>query len=177
MKRIIALVLIVLTLPTAAFAALAVGNVAPSFRTQASLAGKPYDFDLDAALRNGPVVLYFFPAAFSSDCTLEARAFAEAEEKFKAQGALVIGVTAGNIARVQEFSVVECRNKFPVAADPGARITKLYKAVLPFTASSQRISYVITPDRKIAHVVSALSPTTHVIKTLDAVTAWRRAHR
>ena len=177
MKRILALVLIVVTLPTAAFAALAAGSVAPSFRTQASLAGKPYDFNLDAALRNGPVVLYFFPAAFSTGCTLEARAFAEAADRFRAQGATVIGVTAGNIARVQEFSVVECRNKFAVAADPGARITKLYKSELMFTASSQRISYVITPDRKIAHVVRALSPVTHVTDTLDAVTAWRRAQR
>jgi len=176
MKRLPAMILALLALPATAFAALKVGDAAPGFRTRASLAGKPYDFDLDTALRNGPVVLYFFPAAFTAGCTLEAHAFAEAADQFWAQGATLIGVTAGNIDRVQEFSVSECRNKFAVAADPGAKITKSYKAALGPTSMSNRTSFVITPDHRIAYVYSALSPDNHVKNTLDAVTAWRRTH-
>ena len=177
MKRLLTTILAMAALPASAFASMKVGDVAPAFHTQASLAGKPYAFDLDAALRNGPVVLYFVPAAFTSGCTLEAHAFAEASDAFKAQGATLIGVTAGNIDRVQEFSVSECRNKFAVAADPGAKITKSYKAALGPTSMSNRTSYVITPDHKIAYVYSALSPDNHVKNTLDAVKAWRAAHR
>ncbi|MEI7931445.1 MAG: peroxiredoxin [Alphaproteobacteria bacterium] len=177
MKRLVSLIVVgCLTIPAAASAALKSGDAAPSFHTQASLAGKPYAFDLDTALRSGPVVLYFFPAAFTSGCTAEAHAFAEASEAFKAQGASLIGVTSGNIDRVQEFSVSECRNKFAVAADPGAKIARSYKAVLGPMSMSDRTSYVITPDHKIAYVYSALRPDDHVKNTLDAVKAWRRAN-
>lgn len=177
MKRLFGALLALLALPASALAALKVGDMAPLFSTEASLAGKPYAFDLNVALRNGPVVLYFFPAAFTAGCTIEAHAFAEAVDAFKAQGATLIGVTADNIDRVREFSVSECSNKFAVAADPGARITKSYKAAMGPMAISSRTSYVITPDRRIAYVYSALSPDNHVKNTLDAVTAWRRAQR
>lgn len=164
-----------LALPASAFAALKVGDTAPDFATQASLAGKTYPFNLDAALKKGPVVLYFFPAAFTSGCTLEAHEFAEASDDFAKQGATLIGVTAGNIDRVQEFSVSECRNKFAVAADPGGKIAKSYKSMMLIGPGwSDRVSYVIAPDHKIAYVYSALSPDKHVLNTLAAVKALKK---
>jgi len=101
-----------------ALAALAVGDKAPDFTAQASMAGKQFPFTLSKALEKGPVVLYFFPAAFTAGCNIEAHEFAEAQPQYKALGATLIGVTAGNIDRLTEFSVSECRSKFPVAADP-----------------------------------------------------------
>jgi peroxiredoxin Q/BCP len=162
-------------LPASAFAALKVGDMAPTFTTQASLAGKAYDFNLDAALKKGPVVLYFFPAAFTSGCTIEAHEFAEAADQFTKSGATLIGVTAGNIDRVQEFSVSECRNKFAVAADPGAKIASAYKAkMLIGPGWSDRTSYVIGQDHKVAYVYSALSPDKHVANTLAAVKTLKK---
>jgi peroxiredoxin Q/BCP len=173
MKKLAAAVaslLAFLAAPTLASAALKVGDTAPSFSAKASLAGKTFDFNLDAALKKGPVVLYFFPAAFTSGCTTEAHLFAEAADDYAKHGATLIGITAGNIDRVQEFSVSECRNKFPVAADPGAKIAKDYKSKLLIGPGwSDRTSYVIGRDHKIAYVYSALSPDKHVANTLAAV--------
>src|ERR1700712_4349546 len=162
--------LALLAVPTLASAALKPGETAPSFSTKASLAGKEFDFNLDAALKKGPVVLYFFPAAFTSGCTTEAHLFAAASDDYAKAGATLIGITAGNIDRVQEFSVSECRNKFPVAADPGAAIAKSYKSKMVIgPAWSDRTSYVIGRDHKVAYVYSALSPDKHVANTLAAV--------
>ena len=104
-----------------AHAALEVGDKAPDFSLQGALGGKPLTFSLQQALQKGPVVLYFFPAAFTKGCTLEAHAFAEATDDFKKLGATVVGVTAGNVDQVDEFSKLECRDKFAVAADPGQK--------------------------------------------------------
>src|SRR5882757_269433 len=123
-----ALTTVLITIP--AYGALPDGAKAPDFSTAASLAGKEFDFSLADALKKGPVVLYFFPAAFTPGCTVEAHEFAEATDGFKALGAMVIGVTAGNANRVTEFSSVECRNKFAVAADPDQKVIKAYDAVL-----------------------------------------------
>ena len=101
-------------------AALPVGAQAPAFELQGALAGKPIAFSLQQALQKGPVVLYFFPAAFTAGCTIEAHAFAEATDEFNKMGATVIGVTAGNTDQVSDFSKLECRDKFAVAADPGS---------------------------------------------------------
>src|ERR1035437_1292578 len=95
----------------AAFAALPNGHAAPDFTTQATLAGKPFTFSLAGALKKGPVVLYFYPAAFTPGCTVEAHDFAEATDKFKALGATVIGVSHDSIDTLNKFSVSECRNK------------------------------------------------------------------
>jgi peroxiredoxin Q/BCP len=120
-------------------------------------------------------VLYFFPAAFTSGCTIEAHEFAEAADQFTKSGATLIGVTAGNIDRVQEFSVSECRNKFAVAADPGAKIASAYKAkMLIGPGWSDRTSYVIGQDHKVAYVYSALSPDKHVANTLAAVKTLKK---
>jgi peroxiredoxin len=173
MKRgtILATVCALLTSP--AFAALKPGAPAPAFKTQASLAGHPFAFDLADALKTGPVVLYFYPAAFTSGCTVEAHEFAEATEKFKALGATVIGVSHDAIDTLNKFSVSECRNKFAVASDADLKIAKAYDSQLLFTSYSNRTSYVITPDSKILYAYSALSPDKHVQNTMAAVAKWR----
>jgi len=142
-------------------------------RRQASLAGHPFAFDLADALKTGPVVLYFYPAAFTSGCTVEAHEFAEATEKFKALGATVIGVSHDSIDTLNKFSVSECRNKFAVASDADLKIAKAYDSQLLFTSYSNRTSYVITPDSKILYAYSALSPDKHVQNTMAAVAKWR----
>jgi len=162
----------------AAHAALPVGAAAPDFTAQGALGGQELTFSLKQALQKGPVVLYFFPAAFTPGCTVEAHKFAEATEAFNKLGATVIGVTAGNVARVAEFSKVECRNKFAVAADPGARIAAEYQATMKFGDNllSDRISYVIAPDGKVLLAYSDINPEQHVQRTLAAVKAWRTQH-
>ena len=104
---------------------------APDFSTQASLGGQVYAFKLNEALKQGPVVLYFFPAAFTQGCTIEAHNFAEATDEYKALGATVIGVSTDNIDTLNKFSVSECRGKFAVAADGDGKIMKSYDAVRP----------------------------------------------
>src|SRR3984957_8804500 len=122
MKRLIALASVASLLAAPALAALQVGAAAPDFSAQASQAGKQFPFKLSDALKKGPVVLYFFPAAFTSGCTIEAHEFAEASDDYKKLGATLIGVTAGNIDKLVAFSTSECRSKFAVAADPKAVI-------------------------------------------------------
>jgi peroxiredoxin len=160
-----------------AHAALKVGETAPEFTAQASQGGKSFSFSLADALKKGPVVLYFFPAAFTSGCTIEAHEFADAAEDYKKLGATLIGVTSGNIDRLVEFSTSECRSKFPVAADPGAKVAEEYHSTLAvYPGHSDRTSYVIAPDDKVIFVYSALAPDQHVAKTLDAVKDWRAKH-
>jgi peroxiredoxin Q/BCP len=176
MKRSTILVTVCTLLISPAFAALKPGAAAPAFKTQATLAGKPFAFDLADALKTGPVVLYFYPAAFSSGCTVEAHEFAEATEKFKALGATVIGVSHDPIDTLNKFSVSECRNKFAVASDADLKIAKAYDAQLLFTSYSNRTSYVITPDSRILYAYSALNPDQHVQNTMAAVAKWRAEH-
>ena len=160
-----------------ALASLPVGATAPNFTAPAAMGGKAFSFTLASALKRGPVVLYFFPAAFTTGCTLEAHDFAEATEQYKALGATVIGVTAGNIDRLAEFSTSECRSKFPVAADADLSIARSYDSTLAmFPGHSSRTSYVISPDDKVIFVYSNLDPSQHVAQTLGAVKAWRAAH-
>src|ERR1700685_1359490 len=130
MKRLTALALGTFLMAAPLYAALQPGTQAPDFTTQASLAGKAFTFSLAAALKKGPVVLYFYPAAFTPGCTVEAHDFAEATDKFKALGATVIGVSHDSIDTLNKFSVSECRNKFAVAADTDQSIMKAYDAVL-----------------------------------------------
>jgi thioredoxin-dependent peroxiredoxin len=162
-----------------ALAALPVGAKAPIFTADAYLAGQPLKFDMAAALKKGPVVLYFFPAAHTQGCNIEAHMFADAIDKFKAQGATVIGVTAGNLDQLAAFSTEteHCSGKFPVAADPSLAIAKSYEATLALRPGwSDRTSYVIAPDDKIILAYSNLKPDDHITQTLDAVTTWRAAH-
>jgi peroxiredoxin len=160
-----------------AHATLAVGAKAPDFDVKAALAGKEFNFSLASALKKGPVVLYFFPAAFTPGCTVEAHEFAEATDKFAALGVTVIGVTAGNVDRVTEFSSVECRNKFAVAADRDQKIIKAYDAVLKKAPQyADRTSYVIAPDHTVLMAYTDLNPDKHVDMAMDAVKTWKASH-
>ena len=156
-----------------AMAALKVGKLAPDFTTTATLAGKPFEFHLAEALKKGPVVLYFYPAAFTKGCTVEAHMFAEATDDFAALSATVIGVSKDDIETLNKFSVSECRNKFAVAADPSLKIAKSFDAKIPLVSYADRTSFVILPDSTISFVHSALSPDEHVKSTLAAVKAWK----
>ena len=158
----------------AAHAALAVGAAAPDFSADAALAGQPYRFVLADALKKGPVVLYFYPKAFTSGCTVEAHQFAEATPRFAALGATVLGMSNDDIDTLKKFSVEACRNQFAVAADPGAKIIKQYDAnlaVIPNMAN--RISYVISPQGKVLLPYSAMDPDGHVNAAMKAVQDWK----
>jgi peroxiredoxin len=158
----------------AAYASLKPGSKAPDFTAQASLGGQVFTFSLADALKQGPVVLYFYPAAFTSGCTVEAHEFAEATAQFKALGATVIGVSHDNIETLNKFSVSECRSKFAVAADPDLGIAKSYDASMWFwPGHADRTSYVITPDGAVLYTYSALSPDAHVKNTLAALQQWK----
>jgi thioredoxin-dependent peroxiredoxin len=162
-----------------AYAGLPVGAKAPEFTADGYLGGKPVKFSMSEALKKGPVVLYFFPAAHTSGCNVEAHLFADAIDKFKAQGATVIGVTAGNIDQLAAFSseTEHCSGKFPVAADPTLAIAKSYQSTLALRPGwSDRTSYVVAPNDQIILSFSDLKPDEHVAKTLDAVTQWRATH-
>jgi peroxiredoxin len=164
---------------TPALAALPVGAAAPEFKAPAFQAGKQSTFDLDKALKKGPVVLYFFPAAHTAGCNIEAHLFADSIDKFHAEGATVIGVTSGNLDQLAAFSTEteHCSGKFPVAADPDAAIAKTYDATLAMRPGwSDRTSYVIAPDGKVIFAYSDLKPDQHIALTLDAVTKWRADH-
>ena len=167
-----------LGLSLAAYAGLAPGSKAPDFSAQASLGGKVFPFSLAQALQQGPVVLYFYPAAFTSGCTVEAHEFAEATDKFKALGATVIGVSHDDIDTLNKFSVSECRSKFAVAADPDLSIAKSYDATAWYLPGhSDRTSFVITPDGTVIYSYSALSPDAHVKNTLDALQKWKAGQK
>ncbi|WP_420877945.1 peroxiredoxin [Rosenbergiella australiborealis] len=159
-------------------AALPVGASAPDFQLHAALGGKPLDFSLQQALKKGPVVLYFFPAAFTAGCTLEAHDFAAATDTFNQLGATVIGVTAGNTDQISQFSKVECRDKFAVAADPGAKVAAEYHTAVQMQgkAMSERTSFVIAPDGKILMSYTDRNPDQHIQKALDAVKKYHSAH-
>jgi peroxiredoxin len=170
----LALAIAVIAVP--ADAALKPGAVAPAFTAPASLGGKEFTFSLAEALKKGPVVLYFYPAAFTKGCTIEAHEFAEAIDQYKALGATVIGVSHDDIATLNRFSTSECRSKFPVAADVDQHIMKAYDAVLASRPQyANRTSYVIAPDGHIIYEYTALDPMNHVANTLSALTAWTRA--
>jgi peroxiredoxin len=159
------------------YADLKPGTPAPDFTTQATLAGKPFTFSLATALKSGPVVLYFYPAAFTRGCTVEAHNFAEAADKFKSLGAMVIGVSHDSIDTLNRFSRSECRNKFAVASDADLKISNAYDAKIFLVPYSSRTSYVIAPTGKIIYAYSALDPDKHVEYTMAAVAKWQADHR
>ena len=177
MKRLAAAALALSLVAAPAYAALKVGVTAPDFTTTAFKGGQASPFKLSTALKKGPVVLYFFPSAYTSGCTVEAHEFAVATPEFAAMGASVVGVTAGRVEDLAKFSREECRDAFPVAGVTKETI-KAYDAVLAFKPTlSDRVTYVIAPDGKILLAYTALTdPTSHIAKAKEAVTAWRRAH-
>src|SRR5579863_1478480 len=158
-----------------AFAALPVGSKAPMFTAQATLGGKEFTFKLADALKKGPVVVYFYPEAFTPGCTIEAHDFAEAVDKYAALGATVIGVSHDKIDKLDKFSVSDCRSKFPVAADPDLKVINAYGAQLPgHETYANRTSYVITPDGKVIYMFTNMNPDQHVANTLAAIQDWKK---
>jgi len=156
-----------------AMAALKAGDKAPDFTAQSSLGGQVSTFSLADALKKGPVVLYFYPAAFTTGCTIEAHLFADAIDRYKALGATVIGVSNDKIDTLNKFSVSECRSKFAVAADTDQKIMKSYEAVMTTKSDyASRTSYVIAPDKSIIYEYSSPSPDKHVENTLQALQQW-----
>jgi thioredoxin-dependent peroxiredoxin len=159
-------------LATPVLAALKLGNPAPDFTAQAVVGGQVFSFSLAEALKKGPVVLYFFPKAFTTGCTAEAHDFAEASGRFAAAGATLIGMSADGIETLQRFSTQECSAKFPVAADPDLQVIRAYDSLLVRNTGAnvaERVSYVIAPNDTIAYVYRDNNPDKHVEKTLAAL--------
>src|SRR5712672_3189284 len=170
---------------SSAFAALKEGDGAPAFTAHASLAGKAFDFSLTESLKNGPVVVYFYPSAFTGGCNLQAHTFAVNQEKFTAAGATIVGVSLDSIARLNDFSADPeyCAGKIAVASDSDGRIAKAYDlAVRAAVAgrkdtrgadidhdSTERTTFVVTPDGKVAATVGGLTPVANVERALEAV--------
>ena len=173
-----------------AFAALKAGDSAPDFQAQASFGGKASAYSLKDALRKGPVVVYFYPSAYTSGCNVQAREFAVNSDKFAAKGASIIGVSFDSIKRLNDFSADPeyCNSKFPVASDADGKIAKSYDLRVQQGRAGQkdtrgqdidhdfaeRTTFVVTPDGKVAAVVGGMSAKQNVEKTLEAVQALSR---
>jgi peroxiredoxin Q/BCP len=189
MNRSVVGILVAAAMAVPAFASLKHDDKAPDFSAKASLAGKEFSFSLKAALKKGPVVVYFYPSAFTGGCNIEAHTFAENKEKFDAAGATVIGVSRDSIARLNAFSAdpAYCAGKVAVASDPDGAIATSYGLVKmdikPGMKDSrgveidhdftERTTFVVAPDGKIAATFSTaddkVSPADHVNKSLAAV--------
>lgn len=185
MKKLIAtgVLLSVFSLP--AFAALKAGDVAPDFTAQASLAGKAYTFSLKDTLKKGPVVVYFYPSAYTGGCNIQAHTFAEKYDQFKAVNATVVGVSLDNIARLNDFSADPdyCAGKVSVASDVEGKISKSYELAIRDAVAgkkdtrgveinhgyAERTTFVVTPDGKIAATIGGIKPTENVEKALEVV--------
>jgi peroxiredoxin Q/BCP len=185
MKRVLLGTLLAAAIALPASAALKAGDAAPAFATQASLAGKAFNFSLGDALRKGPVVVYFYPSAYTGGCNVQAHAFAVNQEKFAALGASIVGVSLDNIARLNDFSADPdyCAGKIAVASDADGRIARSYDlAVRDAVAGrrdtrgndidhgfAERTTFIVTPDGRIAAVVGGLAPGANVEQALAAV--------
>jgi len=162
-----------LAVASPAFAALKVGDAAPAFSIPVATNGAVSTFSLKDALKQGPVVVYFYPKAFTGGCSLEAHQFSEAIPAFQAKHVTVIGVSTDNIDTLKKFSKETCQGKFPVGADTKAVVTKAYDAQMGTMNMSNRISYVVGPDGKIAFVHADGDASTHVSSLLQAVGAGK----
>ena len=176
MRLVPALAAIVLAAAPAA-AALAPGAKAPDFTTRGAMAGKVFQVHLADQLKKGPVVLYFFPAAFTGGCNAEAHAFAEAIPEFQKAGATVIGMSADDIPTLQRFSAEKCAGKFAVAS-AGPKVIAGYdvdlKHIVNGRHATRRTSYVIGEDGRIKYVHDDLNAAAHVELTLAAVQKLRQ---
>ena len=178
MIRLVAALLVCLTLGSPARAALDIGDRAPDFTAEAARNGTVYQYSLADALKKGPVVLYFFPAAFSEGCSVEAHYFAEAIPQFEALGATVVGVSGDDIGTLSKFSIQACQGRFPVAADEKQTVMKSFDAVLKTRPEyANRVSYVVAPDGSIVFHYMSLNPTRHVEKMLGALKSWTESHK
>jgi len=175
MKRFAAAFFVSALLAVPALGALKPGDTAPDFTAPAALGGKPFTFALAEALRHGPVVVYFYPKAFTQGCSLEAKAFADAMPQFAALGASVVGVSHDDIATLEQFSTKDCASKFPVASDGDQHIMKSYDSVFAKAPDlADRISYLITPDGHVQAVYASLDYSKHVDTMLAALQNWKQ---
>jgi len=154
---------------------LEIGAAAPDFTTSGALAGQEFQFSLTDKLKDGPVVLYFFPKVFTEGCTIEANMFADATAEFNAAGATVIGMSGDDIEGLKKFSVSECRDKFAVARADEQIIEAYQVRMAPGLAMTNRTSYVIDQAGKIVFVHSAMKPQGHVAGTLAKVKALSKS--
>ena len=170
MRTFTAFAAVALAAAPATAAGLAVGAKAPTFTTRGAVAGQVVNIDLAQQLKKGPVVLYFFPAAFTGGCNAEAHAFAEAVPDFRKAGATVIGMSADDVPTLQRFSSEKCAGKFAVAS-AGPAVIRNYDVALNAggRALTKRTSYVIGKDGRIAFVHDDMNPAQHVALTLAAV--------
>lgn len=184
MRLLLFLAALALPLAAPAYAALEKGVNAPDFTTEGAIAGKPFHVHLAEQLKQGPVVLYFFPAAFTGGCNAEAAAFAQSIDKFRAAGATVIGMSADSVQQLTKFSTAHCAGKFAVA-NASPKVIAAYDVSLGKSfktpegverAVTDRTSYVIAPDGKIIYAHSDMSPAGHITGTLTAVRQWRADH-
>lgn len=182
-KILLALITAAVALPAAA--ALKEGDTAPDFAAQASLAGKAFNYSLKTALKKGPVVVYFYPSAFTNGCNLQAHTFAVELDKFAAAGASVIGVSLDSISRLNDFSVDPnyCAGKLAVASDADGKIARSFDLNVREPAagrkdtrgvdidhgSVERVTYVVTPDGKVAATIGGVAPVANVEKALETV--------
>ncbi|HEY7890354.1 MAG TPA: peroxiredoxin [Steroidobacteraceae bacterium] len=185
MKRSLFGALLMSAMALPALAALKQGDSAPQFKAQASLAGKAFPFSLDKALKKGPVVVYFYPSAYTGGCDLEAHTFAQDSEKFATAGATIIGVSLDSIQRLNDFSADPkyCAGKFPTASDVGGAISKSYdievhqgeaglkdvRGIEIGHGFADRTTFVIARDGKIVSVITNVAPDEHVAKALGVV--------
>ena len=176
MRRLLLTLAAGLALSSPGSAALKVGARAPDFRTVGALGGSPFRLHLAEQLRHGPVVLYFYPKAFTKGCTLETKAFSDAMPRFQKAGARVIGLSADDLPTLKRFSIEACRGRFPVAV-ADERMIKAYDVALPMMRMTSRTSYVIARDRRIVMVHSEMDWKDHVARTLAAVEALKAAER
>lgn len=194
MKHLVLSALICTGLALPAAAALKPGQSAPDFTAEASLAGKAFDFSLDGALKKGPVVVYFYPSAYTGGCNVQARAFAEEADQFAAAGASIVGVSQNSIAELNEFSADPeyCAGKFPVASDAGGKISQAYdlktmsaKPGMKDTRGAaidhdftERTTFVIAADGTIAATLSSaddkIAPVDHASKALEIVQGLKK---
>jgi thioredoxin-dependent peroxiredoxin len=168
-----------------AIAALKEGDRAPDFKTQASLAGKDFTFSLEDALKKGPVVVYFYPSAYTGGCNIQAHTFAVNSDKFAAAGATIIGVSQDSIQRLNDFSADPqyCAGKFPTASDADGKISRSYdlkvmeghagmkdtRGVEIDHGFTERTTFIIKPDGKIAATIGGVAPAENVDKALAEV--------
>ena len=185
MRNRIWMVLLASSIAAPALAALKAGDPAPAFTAQASLAGKAFSYSLHDALAKGPVVVYFYPSAYTGGCNIQAHAFAVNIEKFKAAGASVIGVSLDSIQRLNDFSADPdyCAGKFPTASDADGSIAKSYalsvqqgppglkdsRGVEIDHAFTERTTFIVTPDGKVAATIGGMAPDKNVEQALVAV--------
>lgn len=185
MKNTLSAFLASLLLAATAFAALQAGDDAPIFEARASLAGEPFDFSLREALDKGPVVVYFYPSAYTKGCNIQAHEFAVKMDQFTAAGASVIGVSLDSIERLNDFSADPdyCAGKLAVASDTSGAIARSYglnvrdaregakdtRGVEIGHGFAERTTFIVTPDGKVAETIGGMSPMENVHKSLEAV--------